>query len=131
MAQQESISLVTRMANVAINVLTWRRGQLVGTDKFGNRYFEERKARPGTRRRRWVLFNGEPEATKVPPEWHGWLHYTMDAPLPENSPFHKPWVKEHQPNRTGTLNAYRPPGHMLQGGQRARATGDYEPWTPS
>ena len=27
--------------------------------------------------------------------------------------------------------AYRPPGHEFKGGKRARATGDYEPWTPN
>ena len=32
---------------------------------------------------------------------------------------------------TGTDLAYRPPGHTLMGGHRAKATGDYEPWTPA
>jgi len=32
---------------------------------------------------------------------------------------------------TGSPQAYRPPGHDFQGGQRAKATGDYEPWTPN
>ena len=31
---------------------------------------------------------------------------------------------------TGTPLAYHPPGSVLRGGQRAPATGDYEPWTP-
>ena len=34
------------------------------------------------------------------------------------------------PNLTGTKAAYRPPGHILKGGQRDKATGDYEAWTP-
>jgi len=128
------------MANIAdlmdwlnatyIRVFTWRRGVKVGTDSFGNVYYRERKPRKGMRARRWVVYNGEIEASRVPPEWHGWLHYTQDEPLPPNSPFHKPWVKEHLPNPTGSMNAYRPPGHVLKGGQRARATGDYEAWTP-
>ncbi|QJE72963.1 NADH:ubiquinone oxidoreductase subunit NDUFA12 [Aerophototrophica crusticola] len=125
------VSFVTWMANIHINLLTWRLGVLVGTDKAGNRYYREKKARAGMRERRWVLYNGEPEASKVPPEWHGWLHHTVKEPLGENSPFHKPWQKEHLPNPTGTLQAYRPPGHLFEGGERARATGDYEPWTPS
>jgi len=127
----ERISFATWMANLQIRFLTWRRGVLVGTDSFGNRYFKEKKARPGMKERRWVLYKGEPEASKVPPEWHGWLHYTNKDPLSAGSPFHKPWQKEHLPNLTGTLGAYRPPGHTLEGGQRARATGDYEPWTPA
>jgi NADH:ubiquinone oxidoreductase subunit len=31
---------------------------------------------------------------------------------------------------TGTPFAYHPQGSILRGGRRARATGDYEPWTP-
>lgn len=127
----QRISIMTWMATLQIRLLIARRGAYVGTDRFGNRYFREKTARPGMRARRWVLFAGEPEASLVPPEWHGWLHYTMDEPLPENSAFHKGWVKPHQPNPTGTLDAYRPPGHVLSGGKRAAATGDYEPWTPA
>ena len=52
----------------------------------------------------------------------------FDAPLPEDK--RHPWQQEHQPNLTGTAAAYRPPGHELEGGRRARATGDYEAWTP-
>ncbi|MGH6798662.1 MAG: NADH:ubiquinone oxidoreductase subunit NDUFA12, partial [Roseiarcus sp.] len=40
------------------------------------------------------------------------------------------WQKPHLPNLTGTPLAYRPPGSVLEGGHRAPATGDYEPWTP-
>ena len=126
------LSLISWMANFHINFVTWRRGELVGTDRFGNKYYRDRSARKGLRERRWVIYNGEPEATKIPPEWHGWLHHTMKEPLSEKtSPFHKPWQKEHEPNPSGSLHAYRPPGHVLEGGHRVRATGDYEPWTPA
>ena len=64
-------------------VLIKLRGEAVGSDRFGNEYFQEKVARRGMRRRRWVLYNGEPEASKVPPEWYGWLRHTNDAPLPE------------------------------------------------
>lgn len=126
----ERTSILTRLATLQVQIMTWLRGNPIGTDRFGNRYFEERRPRPGRRPRRWVLFNGEPEPTKVPPEWFGWLHHASDRPLPENSPFHKPWQKEHRPNLSGTLEAYRPPGHSLEQGRRPRATGDYEAWTP-
>jgi NADH:ubiquinone oxidoreductase subunit len=49
---------------------------------------------------------------------------------PEGGPAKRPWQKDHLPNLTGTAAAYRPPGHILQGGQRDKATGDYEPWVP-
>jgi NADH:ubiquinone oxidoreductase subunit len=42
----------------------------------------------------------------------------------------QPWEKPHLQNATGTPASYRPPGHDYQGGHRARATGDYEAWTP-
>ena len=42
----------------------------------------------------------------------------------------EPWQKPHLPNATGTAASYRPPGHDYEGGHRARATGDYEAWTP-
>ena len=60
----------------------------------------------------------------MPPEWHAWLHYTTDAPIVETQ--RRPWQKPHLPNPTGTPLSYRPPGHDYEGGQRARATGDYE-----
>lgn len=113
-------------------LFTWLRGELVGTDAAGNRYYQERKAVPGRRRRRWVIYNGQVEASRVPPDWHGWLHYTVNEPPGEGqSAAQRPWQKPHQPNLTGTPLAYRPPGHTLEGGQRAKATGDYEPWTPN
>ncbi len=127
----EKISLITWMANVQIRFLTWRRGELVGTDRFGNKYYRDKNDRRGLRERRWVMYNGEPEASKVPPEWHAWLHHSAKEPLPEGqSPYHKAWQQEWKPNPSGSAQAYRPPGHVLQGGKRVRATGDYEPWTP-
>lgn len=111
-------------------IFTRLHGRLVGTDEAGNTYYEEKRPRGnGMRLRRWVIYTGAPEATLVPPEWHAWLHYTTDAPLP--SAGRKLWQKPHMPNATGTPLSYRPPGHEYAGGNRARATGDYEAWTPS
>lgn len=107
---------------------TWLHGRLVGRDSAGNAYYQDKRARPGERARRWVMFTGAAEASKVPAEWHSWLHYTTDKALPEQG--HRPWQKPHLPNLTGTADSYRPAGHDYQGGQRARATGDYEAWTP-
>lgn len=104
-------------------------GRKVGTDRFGNAYFESRGDFLGYgRKRRWVIYNGRAEATKVPPEWHAWLHHTTDTPLPEQKRY--PWMREHQENLTGTPHAYRPVGHDYAGGRRAPTTGDYEAWTP-
>jgi len=119
---------INAMATIGTMLFTWLRGRVVGRDAAGNVYYQERRARADGRRRRWVIYAGEPEASRVPPEWHAWLHYTTDAPLPAGSA--RPWQKPHQPNVTGTPLSYRPPGHDYAGGQRAAATGDYEAWTP-
>ena len=114
--------------NIGTRLFTLFKGRRIGADATGNIYYEERRPRPGRRTRRWVAYVGVVEATLVPPEWHAWLHYTTDAPLVERARY--PWEKPHLPNATGTAASYRPPGHDYQGGQRARATGDYEAWTP-
>lgn len=107
-----------------------KRGQLVGSDERGNRYFEEKKARKGMIRRRWVMYDGLAEASKVPPEWYGWLHHMVDVPPSEEPPKLKPWELEHRPNMTGTDLAYRPKGSLAATGNRPAATGDYEAWSP-
>jgi NADH:ubiquinone oxidoreductase subunit len=117
-----------------MNIGTWLftklHGRQVGSDAAGNIYYEDRKPRAGSlRTRRWVAYAAAvPEASLVPPEWHAWLHYTTAAPIPDSG--RRPWQKPHLPNATGTPLSYRPAGHDYQGGQRARATGDYEAWTP-
>lgn len=126
--------------SLGTRLFTWLHGELVGTDRFGNRYYRDKrgvKAKVGaglSQERRWVLYDGEAEASKVPPMWHAWLHYSVQQPPAEGA--EDPariygWQKEHLPNLTGTAEAYRPPGSLLAGGQRAPATGDYEPWRPS
>ncbi|HEX5319999.1 MAG TPA: NADH:ubiquinone oxidoreductase subunit NDUFA12 [Stellaceae bacterium] len=123
------------MTTLGTRLLTMLRGQLVGSDSYGNRYYRMKgggKLQPGggrwSRERRWVIYSGEPEGSKVPPEWHAWLHHTTDAVPTDRKRYE--WEKPHQPNLTGTSRAYRPAGSILRGGHRARTTGDYEPWSP-
>jgi NADH:ubiquinone oxidoreductase subunit len=104
---------------------TWWSGVPVGQDKFGNRYYENRD-----KKRRWMIYAGTVEASRVPPDWHGWMHHTFadpptTAPLPA-----KAWEAEHQPNLTGTPGAYHPEGSLWKDGKRPPATGDYEAWRP-
>ncbi|HSG57868.1 MAG TPA: NADH:ubiquinone oxidoreductase subunit NDUFA12, partial [Paracoccaceae bacterium] len=106
-----------------------RKGEHVGTDGQGNRYYRS-KAGKNVKERRWVLYNGPNDASRVPSEWHGWLHASYDE-LPESHlPPPRIWEADYSPNATGTVTAYRPAGALERGGQRARATGDYEAWTP-
>ncbi|MFO1241862.1 MAG: NADH-ubiquinone oxidoreductase subunit NDUFA12 family protein [Rickettsiales bacterium] len=90
-------------------------GKYVGSDDFGNRYYISRSNPRGARERRWVLYKGIPEPSKVPPLWHGWLHHKFDDVPSEMLQVHYNWEKEHQPNLTGTKGAYAPPGHLLKG----------------
>ena len=106
-------------------------GVQVGGDTDGNLYYTERRAVAGRRARRWVIYKGAAEASKVPADWHGWLHYRTDTPPPAGGRPRPAWGLDHASNATGTLRAYRPPGHVLSGGKRDKATGDYQPWTPS
>ena len=88
---------------------TWMNGRQVGMDEFGNRYYESRNgAKLHDRPRRWTLFKGDAEASKVPPEWHAWLHHMTPEPLTDDAAKAKSWQKPHIPNMTGTINAYRP-----------------------
>ena len=106
-------------------------GRKVGEDQFGNKYYRGKARKGYNRERRFVIYKGTPEATAVPPEWHGWLHYQTDIlPGQAKESFRRPWQKPHKPNMTGTTGAYRPPGHILEGGKRGKATGDYEAWSP-
>lgn len=119
-------------------LFTWFNGERVGSDSFGNQYYREKKRRPlvkgggfNSRERRWVIYSGRAEATKVPAEWHGWLHHTVDTVPQPGTVSRRPWQKEHQPNLTGTINAYRPRGSVLRDGHRPKSSGDYEPWVPN
>ena len=110
-------------------LFTKMRGELVGTDDQGNRYYQDRRVIPGRRRKRWVIYNGEAEASRVPPDWHGWLHHTTNAPPPANGLPREPWQKEHERNLSGTALAYRPPGSTLvTSGDKPKPA--YEAWRP-
>ncbi len=102
---------------------TWRKGVKVGEDDQGNRFYETRDGK-----RRWVIYNGEAEASRVSPDWHGWLHHTFAEP-PTKAPLkRKEWEKPHQENLTGTAMAYAPPGSIRRAEPEERR--DYEAWAP-
>lgn len=102
---------------------TWRKGVKVGEDDQGNVFY-----RTADDARRWVIFNGEAEASRVSPDWHGWLHRTWDTPPTDKPLPHKSWEKPHQENLTGTALAYAPAGSIRR--ERPADRADYEAWTP-
>jgi NADH:ubiquinone oxidoreductase subunit len=81
--------------------------------------------------RRWVIYNGVTEPSRVPPSWRSWLTYTHDVPPSEEHYVPRAWEKEPLANMTGTPYAYRPQGSTNASGERPPATGDYVPWTPA
>jgi NADH:ubiquinone oxidoreductase subunit len=102
----------------------------VGEDEQGNRYFEERRASLEGRKRRYVKYKGLAEASRVPPDWHAWMHYTVQDPPTVTPLKRQPWEKAHMPNLTGTRWAYRPKGSLARGGVRQASSSDYEAWAP-
>jgi len=112
-------------ATLGTLLTTWLSGAPVGTDDFGNRYYQNKDGS-----RRWVIYNGTVEASRVPPDWHGWLHHTYAEPPTKEPLKTRAFEKPHQPNLTGTDGAYRPSGSLKNGGVRPSATGDYQAWKP-
>lgn len=90
----------------------------VGADEFGNEYFQNKSGK------RFVIYNGIPEASKIPAEWHGWMHYSNNI-IPLHINTHKfSWQKIHLPNLTGTKNAYSPETATK------KTSSEYEAWKP-
>ena len=84
----------------------------------------------GKRRRRWVIYHGIAEASRVPPDWHGWLHHTFEE-APTVAPLtRRAFEKDHLPNMTGTPLAYHPKGSLSRADGPADVNDDYEAWSP-
>ena len=97
----------------------------VGTDVNGNAYYQSKK-----NGRRWVIYNGPNDTSRIPPEWYAWMHGQIDDVPDKALPPAPKFLKQPVPNLTGTERAYRPAGSLERGGQRQAASGDYEAWTP-
>ena len=85
-----------------------------------------------SRKRRYVMYKGYADASRVPADWHGWLHHTFDEP-PTKEPFKiKEWEKPHVPNMTGTLFAYHPKGSIAKITSETPEAENpgYEAWKP-
>ena len=83
-------------------IYTFLFGKLIGKDQFGNRYYQSKKGK------RWVIYNGEVEASKIPNEWYSWMHYTNNKIENVHELKKYDWQKDHLPNQTGTQNSYHP-----------------------
>lgn len=119
------LGAVTWWNGATLNTLvhTRRHGRKVGEDGQGNVFYQTQDGK-----RRWVIYKGEAEASRIAPEWHGWLHHTWDKPPTEAPLPRKAWEKPHVANLTGTPAAWVPPGSIRRPEPAARR--DYEAWTP-
>ena len=119
-------------ATLGVHWTIRRMGGYVGQDEAGNKYSEAKTNKESFdgRKRRWVVFNGYAEASKVSPDWHGWLHHTFEEPPTVEPLKRRAWEKDHLPNLTGTVEAWRPSGSLARTGERPPATGDYQAWRP-
>lgn len=70
------------------------------------------------------MFKGIEDASKIPPQWHGWLHGMTDEPLDEKE-FYS-WQKDYLPNMTGTALRHMPKKTNVDAKHRP----GYDRWRP-
>ena len=105
-------------------LFTARHGVKVGEDEQGNVYY-----RNADDSKRWVIYNGEIEGSRVPPDWSGWLQRTVAVPPSERPLLHRRWEKPHQENVTAfPALSYKPAGSMRR--ETPVVLSDYEAWQP-
>ncbi|KAJ3689525.1 hypothetical protein LUZ61_018689 [Rhynchospora tenuis] len=105
---------------------------LVGVDKFGNKYYEK-LGDTQYGRHRFVEYaqKSRYNASQVPPEWHGWLHYVTDHTGDELLMLKpKRYGVEHKENLSGEGEEfiYHSKGHALNAEQRDWTR--YQAWQP-
>lgn len=75
-------------------------GELVGEDKFGNKYYKDDSQFMA--RNRWVVYDEKQwldyDASQVPPEWHRWLHHMTDDPPTLKPPTPRKFILDHKEN---------------------------------
>ena len=94
-------------------------GKFVGKDQFENKYYTNSKGK------RWVIYKDRIESSKIPPQWHLWIHFLNDK-IPENNLKKYEWQKQYQENLTGTDKAYKPKGSLAS--ENKSNVKKYENW---
>ena len=77
-------------------------GKFVDKDAFGNKYYQSKSGK------RWVIYNGEVDASKIPEEWYSWMHRTGNKIENIHEIKKYDWQKNHLSNQTGSVNSYHP-----------------------
>ena len=101
-------------------IYTLLRGKFVGKDQFGNKYYSNYKDK-----KRWVIYKSTVESSKIPPEWHLWIHY-LSKNIPAKNINKYNWQKKYEENLTGTPKAYKPEGSLHSDSKKSMKK--YETW---
>ena len=95
-------------------------GKFVGKDDLDNKYYQNKKGK------RWVIYKGEINASKIDSDWFSWIHYQTDKIPSENPEKKHIWQKPHKDNKTGTRESYKP--NTID--KKAKDFKKYETWKP-
>ena len=100
-------------------IYTLLTGKFVGSDEFGNKYYINSKGK------RWVIYKNKVESSRIPPEWHLWIHFLVKN-VPNNNNNKFKWQKKYEENLTGTSKAYKPDGSLRSDSKKSMKK--YETW---
>ena len=118
------------MKNISLYLYTIFRGNLVGKDQDGNKYYKSNISHGVKKEKRWVLYKKDNDPTKLEPAWHSWLHHVIEEVPNFKTKKNFYWQKKISPNLTGTEKAYLPTGHILNKERKVKRIKNYESWTP-
>ncbi|RYE05715.1 MAG: hypothetical protein EOP33_00370 [Rickettsiaceae bacterium] len=97
----------------------------VGHDKYGNIYYQSSNKANVKFVKRYVLYNGSCEPSKVSPMWHAWLRHALDE-VPVDI-LNYSWQQDYLPNLTGTMYSYNP---QINNNLRNAKVLGYNNWQP-
>ncbi|KAI1004100.1 hypothetical protein K3495_g4115 [Podosphaera aphanis] len=85
-------------------------GALIGTDRYGNKYYENMEELP--LRTRWVDYKDyDLDPSHLEPGWHAWISYMVDKPPTQDALLQtkvRSWeLPDHRPNYTATRGAFK------------------------
>ena len=95
-------------------------GKLIGKDEFGNKYYQSKNGK------RWVIYNGETNASKITSDWFSWIHHTVNTIPIEKKVGKYSWQKPHKENKTGSEESYKP--NKIS--KKSKDFKKYESWKP-
>ena len=104
-------------------LFTFLKGKKVGSDNENNKFYIHKK----NSQKRWIIYNGLMDASRIPAEWHDWLHHRTDE-IPNESDKKLNWYKMHKENSTGTNESYSP--NVSKDKEPEILKKNYEPWRP-